>query len=308
MVRKTEAGRLVAHLAAVAFVGCALTAVQFQAVLIALFTGRTAALVAVLVVGPALGMTSLAALATSVRTFVPLTRRARGRWAWAAGVYACGTAGAVAVVVANLRDDGLHLTVPLSPWGGLCYALGAAFFLPGTRTRLATLAAAVLLAAGGAYLAWDAARPPTLTEWLTANGVDRGLLRVGEPPSGYALDDVGASESAFGATYIRPGAPDLHLSVERSGHDTRRADARGCPVPFGETIHCADDGDGRQLVTYEGDYPRRELRLRRNGLAHTVTVQGGGRAGLSAARHLLTTLRPATDAELAPLLARPMRR
>ncbi|WP_310728649.1 hypothetical protein [Streptomyces sp. N2A] len=306
MVRKLAAGRLFVHLAAVAFVGCVLTAVQFQAVLIAFFAERTAALVAVLVVGPVLSMASLAALATSARAFVPLTRRARGRWAWAAGVYACGTAGAVAAVAANLRDDGLH-TVLLHPWGGLWYALGAAFFLPGARTRLATLAAAALLAAGGSYLAWEAAQPPTLTEWLTANGVDRALLQVGDLPSGYALDDVGASESSFGATYTRPGAPDLHLSVERIGHDTRRSDARGCPVPFGETIHCSDDGDGRQLVSYEGDYKRRDLRLRRDGLVHTVTVQGSGRTGLSAARHLLTTLRPATDAELTPLLDRPMR-
>lgn len=307
MGRKTEAGRLVAHLAAVAFIGCVLTAVQFQAVLIALFADSTAALVAVLVVGAALGMASLAALATSVRGFVPLTRRARGRWVWAAGVYACGTAGAVAAVAANLHDDGLHLTVLLYPWGGVCHALGAAFFLPGTRARPAALAAAALLAAGGSYLAWDAAQPPTLAEWLTANGVDRALLRVGEPPSGYALEDVGASDSGFGATYVRPGAPELHLSVERIGHDTRRTDARGCPVPFGGTIHCSDDGDGRQLIAYGGDYERRELRLRRNGLVHTVTVQGNGRAGLSAARHLLTTLRPATDAELTPLLDRPMR-
>lgn len=307
MVRKLAAGRLFAHLAAVAFVGCVLTAVQFQAVLIALFADRTAALVGVLVVGPALGMASLAALATSARAFVPVTRRARGRWAWAAGVYACGTAGAVAAVAANVRDDGLPLTVLLHPWGGLWYALGAAFFLPGARTRLATLAAAVLLAAGGSYLVWEAAQPPTLPEWLTANGVDRALLRVGDPPSGYALDDVGASESSFGATYTRPGAPDLHLSVERIGHDTRRSDARGCPVPFGETIHCSDDGDGRQLVSYEGDYKRRDLRLRRNGLVLTVTVEGSGRTGLAGARHLLTTLRPATDAELTPLLDRPMR-
>ncbi|MFD8542898.1 hypothetical protein [Streptomyces sp. NPDC059649] len=307
MDRKTEAGRLLAHLAAVAGIGCVLTAVQFQAVMIALFADSAAALVAVLVVGAALGMTALAALATSIRGFVPLTRRARGRWVWAAGVYACGTAGAVAAVAANLRDDGLHLTVALYPWGGVCYALGAAFFLPGTRTRLVTLAAAVLLAAGGSYLAWAAAQPPTLAEWLTANGVDRALLRVGEPPSGYALEDVGASEDSFGATYARPDAPDLHLSVERIGHDTRRADARGCPVPFGEPIHCSDDGEGRQLVAYEGDYERRELRLRRNGLVHTVTFEGDGRAGLSAARHLLRTLRSATDAELTPLLDRPMR-
>ncbi|MER6304735.1 hypothetical protein [Streptomyces sp. NPDC001657] len=307
MVRKLAAGRLFAHLAAVACVGCVLTAVQFQAVLIALFAGSTAVLVAVLVVGPVLGMTSLAALATSVRSFVPLTRRARGRWVWAAGVYACGTAGAVAAVAANLRDDGLHTTMLLHPWGGLWYALGAAVFLPGARARRATLAAAALLAAGGSYLAWQAAQPPTLIEWLTANGVDRALLRVGDPPPGYALEDVGASESSFGATYARPGAPDLHLSVERIGHDTRRSDARGCPVPFGETIHCSDDGGGRQLVVHEGDYKQRELRLRRNGLVHTVTVQGSGRTGLSGARQLLTTLRPATDAELTPLLDRPMR-
>jgi hypothetical protein len=94
--------------------------------------------------------------------------------------------------------------------------------------------------------------------------------------------------------------------VERIGHDTRRVDSRGCPVPFGETIRCTDDGDGRQLVTYEDGYERQELRLRRDGLVVTVIVTGS-HADLSAARHILSTLRPAADAELAGLLERPMR-
>ncbi|MFI0787533.1 hypothetical protein ACH4Q6_18285 [Streptomyces lydicus] len=299
-------GRTVAHLGAVWCVGCALTALQFQAVVLGLFSGPVA-LAAVLLVGPPLAVSLFAGLGTSARAFVPLTRRARGLWGWAVTVYASGTAGAFCVIAASPRDHGLGNSLLLYPYGGVCSALAAAFFLPGARTRLTTTGVAVVLAAVSCYAAWSAAQPPTLQEWLSANGVDRALLRVGDPPAGYTLRVGGASEDGFGAGYERPGAPELRLSVERAGHDARRTDARGCPVPFGETMRCTDDGAGRQLVSYEGDYARQELRLLRAGLVHTVTLRGSG-AGLAAARHILSTLRPATDAELAALVALPMRR
>jgi hypothetical protein len=216
-----------------------------------------------------------------------------------------GTVGALGAVAVNQKINDLENRLLLYPVAGVCYALAAAFFVPGTRARLTTLGAAAVLAAGGGYAAWHAAQPPTLDEWITANGVDRALLRVGDPPPGYTLAGVGASGDGFGADYEKPGSGGLHLGVERIGHDTRRVDSRGCPVPFGETIRCTDDGDGRQLVTYEDGYERQELRLRRDGLVVTVTVTGS-HADLSAARHL-STLRPAADAELAGLLERPMR-
>ncbi|WP_329400353.1 hypothetical protein OHA45_36350 [Streptomyces lydicus] len=305
MVRKFAGGRTVAHLGAVWCVGCALTALQFQAVVLGLLSG-TAALATVLVVGPPLAVSLFAGLGTSARAFVPLTRRARGLWGWAVTVYAAGTAGPLCIILVSPRDRGLSSSLLLYPCGGVCAALAAAFFLPGARTRLATLGVTVVFAAVGCYVSWSAAQPPTLPEWLSANGVDRALLRVGDPPAGYTLRVGGASEDGFGASYERPGSPELQLSVEREGHDTRRTDARGCPVPFDERIHCADDGAGRQLVSYEGDYARQELRLRRAGLVHTVTLRGSG-AGLPAARHILSTLRPATDAELAALVGLPMR-
>ncbi|MEU8998718.1 hypothetical protein AB0C95_28480 [Streptomyces caniferus] len=306
MVGKKEAGRTAAHLAAVGLVGCALTAVQFQAVLTALFVHGATALVVVLAVGPPLAVALLAGLGVSARPVVPLTRRARGLWGWATFVYALGTLGVLAATMLNRQVNSAGNVFLLYPAGGICYALAAALLVPGTRTRLTAAALAVALAAGGSYVSWQAVQPPTLDEWIGANGVDRALLRVGEPPAGYTLDARGASAEGFGAGYLRPGASELHLTVERIGRDTRRVDARGCPVPVGEVVHCADDGGGRQLVTYEGDYERRELRLRRSGLVHTVTVQGRP-ADLSAARHILSTLRPATDTELAGLLKLPMR-
>jgi hypothetical protein len=218
-----------------------------------------------------------------------------------------GTAGAFVAAVVNFEINHLENTLPLYVAGGCCYALAAALFLPGTRIRLGALGAAAVLVGGGAYAYWDAAQPPTLDEHLAAHDVDRRLLRVGAPPSGYTLRALGAGEDTFGAEYEHPDSVRLHLGVERAGHDTRRADARGCPVPFGDPIHCVDDGDGRQLLTYEGGYEHQELRLRRDGLVFTVTVEGH-HADLSAARHVLSTLRPATDAELAGLLDVPTRR
>lgn len=307
MTQGKNAGRAIAHLVAVWLVGCPLTYVQLMMVLVILFTGGAAPFAAVLVGVALLSVVVLAGFGTAVRTLVPLMRRARGLWAWAVSVYVLGTVGAFGAAAVNFKINHLENGLLLYPAGGTCYALAAALFLPGTRVRLGALGAATLLAVGGVYATWAATQPPTLDEWLTANGVDHTLLRVGDPPPGYALRVLGAGEDGFGAEYERPRSTRLHLGVKRVGHDTRRVDARGCPVPFGEPIRCTDDGGGRLLLTYEGGYERQELRLCRDGLVHTVTVEGSP-TDLSAARHILSTLRPATDAELAGLLELPMRR
>lgn len=307
--RRETAGRVIVHLAAVWLVGAFLTQLQLVAVLVALFAGGltpfTAVVVGVVVI---LAAAAFAGLGTAARTTVPLLRRPRGLWAWTAGVYGLGTIGAFVAVVVDFKTNRLDGGIWLYVVGGTCYALAAALFLPSLRVRLGALGAAAALAAGGPYAVWAAAQPPTLDEWITANGVDRAMLQVGDAPPGYTLRVGGASEDGFGADYERPhSSVRLHLGVERTGHDTRRADARGCPVPFGNPIHCEDDGGGRQLVTYEGDYEHQELRLRRDGLVYTVTMDGL-RTDLSPARHILSTLRPATDAELGDLVELPMRR
>ncbi|MEV4683174.1 hypothetical protein [Streptomyces kurssanovii] len=296
-----ETGRRAAHLAAVWFVGGVLTAVQLQVVLIALFVDAATLRGGLLILAALLGLGALAGVASAARTIVPLAHRPSGRWIWTVSVHVSGTAGASVAAVVNFEIDHLENALPLYAVGGSCYALAAALFLPGTRIKLGSLGAAAVLVGGGAYAYLDAARPPTLDEHLAANGVDRGVLRVGDPPPGYTLRALGAGEDTFGAEYVRPDSVRLHLGVERAGHDPRRTDARGCPVPFGDPIHCVDDGEGRQLLTYEGGYERQELRLLRDGLVHTVTVEGH-HADLPAARHVLSTLRPATEAELTGLL------
>ncbi|MFD3821020.1 hypothetical protein [Streptomyces sp. NPDC058625] len=298
-----EAGRVVVHLAMVGCLGSLVTALHLHAVPTALFIGNVPALIAVCVVGAVLSVALFAGTAAPVRLSAPLIRGMRGRWAWAARVYALGTAGAGALVVVHFHIDRLDGSALLYPQGGLCYTLAAALVVPRTWTRVAALGTAAVLA----WAAWAAAQPPTLDQWLTANGVDRALLRVGEPPAGYALHVVGASQDGFGAGYEHPGAAELHLTVKHVGFDTRRQDARGCPVPLGETLRCTDDGGGRLLLTDEGDYGREELRLHRDGLVYTVTA-AGDRVDLAAARRILSTLRPATDAELAALVTLPMRR
>ncbi|WP_369355780.1 hypothetical protein [Streptomyces sp. cg2] len=280
---------------------------QYEVVLLALFTSRMLVIVTVCAVVVALAIGLLAAFAVAAAPFAPLARRTRGRWVWAAGVYGFGTAATIGAVALQMKSGGIDRSGLLFPLGGACYALAAAFFLPGARMRLATFGATVALAAGVGYDAWASAQPPTLGTWLTANHVDRALLRVGDPPRGYTLRINGAGEHTFGAQYERPGTPDLNLSVEHQGQDTRRTDARGCPVPIGEAIECTDDGDGRQLIAHKGTYEHQELRLRQGGLISTVTVDGRT-TDLSAARHILSTLRPATDAELGPLLDLPMPR
>ncbi|MEV7994798.1 hypothetical protein AB0O67_23645 [Streptomyces sp. NPDC086077] len=306
MTRTQQAGFPVAHLAAVWLFGCALTGLQLQVVLITLFVGGAASLAVAAAVLSALSVAALAGAGTAARAVVPLTRRRHGRWAWAAGVHVLGTSGAFGAAAVHFQVDHLENSLPLYPVGGVCHALAAASFLPGVRVRLGALGAAVVLAGGGAHVAWEARQPPTLDEWITANGVDPDLLRVGDPPPGYTLRALGASEDGFGVDYERPASARLHLGVARVGHDMRRADVRGCPVPFGEPVHCTDDGGGRRLLTYEGGYAHRELRLRRDGLVFTVTLEGAGDE-LTAARHILTTLRPATDGELGGLLELPTR-
>ncbi|AIA00875.1 hypothetical protein [Streptomyces noursei] len=60
-------------------------------------------------------------------------------------------------------------------------------------------------------------------------------------------------------------------------------------------------------MTYDGFTEWRELRLRRGGLVHTVSLSDRP-TDLTAARHVLSTLRPATNAELSPLCDQPIRR
>ncbi|HEX5568584.1 MAG TPA: hypothetical protein VFY14_16945, partial [Streptomyces sp.] len=254
-IGKNEARLAVAvHLAAVWSVGCALTAFQFFTVIVALFSDNGKVIAAFSVVAVFLGVAVFAGLGTAVRRFVPLVRRKRGLWMWAAGVYAFGTAAAIVTLVASKRSGGLEFGPLFFPFAGAWYALAAAAFLPSARAHLAALATAAVLAAGWSYAVWDASRPPTLDEWITATGVDRAVLRLGDPPPGHALLSVGASEDGFRARYEGPGSAGLHLEVERAGQGTRRTDARGCPVPLGETIHCTDDGGGRLLVAYESGY------------------------------------------------------
>ncbi|GAB3960090.1 hypothetical protein [Streptomyces sparsus] len=295
-----NAVRTGAHLAMVWWVGSLVSGFQLLVLLAALFTGwSTFALVAAVVVPSAVGL--LACVGLGARPLVPFTRRTRGLWRWAATVYGLGTIGSVGALTV-VREVGSEGSGPLLfAAGGLCHALAAALQLPGARTRWATLAVAAAVAAGTAYVVRDAATPPTLAQWVSDNNVDTALMRVGEPPPGYTLDVTGAGSDGFGARYQRTGSAGLHLHVARVGHDTRRTDFRGCPVPLGEPVHCTDDGDGRLLVVHgDGGDTRRELRLRRGGLVHTVTFAGSA-ADLPAARHVLSTLRPATDADLAGL-------
>lgn len=301
---------LAAHLAVLALVGTAFSHVQLHAVFLALlfFEGAAVAVVAVVPVAAVAGGTALfTAVGGLFRQFAPITGRASGRWAWGAGVYTLGTAGVLAVLVVDRQGPGLGsgADVLLHPFGGLCHALGAVPFLAGARVRLAALAGAAVLAGGWAYGVWEGSRPLSPGEWLAANRVDRALLRVGDPPPGYTLDVAHASATAFGAGYTHGDARALRLSVERPGTGTgQRVDARGCPVLPGETaVRCTDDGGGRLLVAYGDGRERRELRLLRDGLLHVVALEDP-RSDPAAARHVLSTLRPATGAELAPLAER----
>ncbi|MEU6814292.1 hypothetical protein [Streptomyces sp. NPDC046860] len=306
MTRKQRARRAIGHLTAVWAAGGAMAYVQFMAVGVALFADLAAPFTAVAVGSMLLAFAALAGLGAAFRRWVPLMRRTGGVWAWAAAVYVLGTAGATGVAVMVMETD--------RPWGvplvfiagGACYAIAAALLLPGARVKAGALGTAAAMAAGCWYTVWAAAQPPTLDEWITANGVDRTMLRVGDPPPGYTLNVLGASEDGFGADYESSSSTHLHLGVERTGHDTRRADASGCPVSY-EPVHCTDDGAGRRLITFEGGYEHQELRLTRDGLVWTVTMDGT-HTDLAPARHILSTLRPATDTELAGLVERPMRR
>jgi hypothetical protein len=307
MAQKNEAGRTFIHLAAIGLVGGALLALELQAGLIALFAGGGGAVALVVGVQTCLGVALFAGLGTAARPLVPSTRSAGGLWAWAAGAYVSGTAGAFCLVWVNHRVNDLENVIALFPAVAACYALAAAFFLPGARRRLTTLAATAVFIVGGGCVTWAATRPPTVDQWIADNRVDRDLLRLGDAPPGYTLTGVGAGTSTFGANYERSPSAHLHLEVRRISYVTERTDTSGCPVPRGTPIHCSDDGAGRQSVTYEGweaGEEHQELRLRSRGLVYIVSPLGTA-GDLPAARHILSTLRPATHAELRSLVDLP---
>ncbi|MFJ6846475.1 hypothetical protein ACIQRE_27850 [Streptomyces griseoluteus] len=87
--------------------------------------------------------------------------------------------------------------------------------------RLGALGAAVALAAFGAHTTWAAARAPTLAERISANGVDRAMLLVGDPPPGRTLRVNGASAYGFGAEY--PAPPPRRCASRWNARDTTPA-------------------------------------------------------------------------------------
>ncbi|WP_329456580.1 hypothetical protein [Streptomyces sp. NBC_01497] len=303
--------------------GAALSAVQYMAVLIALFTGAGPA-VGTACLSTALIVTAFARVATGGRADVPYLRSRSGPWVWALTVYtggAGGTLGLLALTRGRSADDAL--TLPGVFLGSAaCFGLTAAYFLPGVRTRLAVIGATAVFAASTGTGAWAAARPPTTAQWLAGHHVDRALFRLGTAPAGYTVSGLGAGSDAFGATYRHRAADGgaLRLTVRRISYARERTAANGCPLAVGRRSLCASDGGGRQRVRYaepdasgiaitpDGAVPPGavdELRLRRSGIVYVVTYDGGGPFDLDAARHVLTTLRPPTAAELSTLVRTP---
>ncbi|MGQ4516838.1 hypothetical protein [Streptomyces sp. DW26H14] len=311
----------VRFLAVVGLGGAALCAVQYTAVLLALFAGPAALLCAVGAAVP-LGVTVLAGIGTGGRRDLPYLRTRSGLWIWACVVYVGGSAATLALA-ALAHGPGRDPAPPaLLAGSAVCFALSAASFLPGARARLAVLGATAVFAAAAGTAAWAAARPPGTGEWLASHHVDRGLLRLGTAPRGYALGQLAATSDGFSARYDHRGSTGgaLLLTVRRVSYERERTAANGCPVPFGRRSVCADDGGGRQRVRYarpdargvavtpDGAVPpgaTDELRLRRAGIVCIVSYGGGGAFDLNAARHVLMTLRPATGTELAGLRRAP---
>ncbi|MEU0117605.1 hypothetical protein ABZ137_28930 [Streptomyces bobili] len=117
MTPREASERAIGHLTADWLVGCALTHVQLQAVLIA-FSTDGPELFGVVVAGVAVGAVSVSWLGSSVPALVPPLQRARGGWVCTAGVCTLGTVGAFAAAVVRFEIDHLENGLLLYLAGG----------------------------------------------------------------------------------------------------------------------------------------------------------------------------------------------
>ncbi|MFF3317010.1 hypothetical protein ACFYV5_16060 [Streptomyces sp. NPDC003035] len=256
--------------------------------------GGAALLLIALGAVPAVGL--LAAAGTPARTVVPLCRALPQRLGWAALVFALGTFGVGAGLVAYDQGVGLGSAATRLALTGVPYAVAAAFFVPNRWVRLgavATLAAAV---AYGGFLGPAEARERRQEAEIFRYRHHTELLYVGADPPGMRLARATSGPAYFTVEY-RGVREDTFAYVALTLRPVLTPTLR-CPEILANGVACTVDAHG-ELRTVQ-DVPRAVTLTRRVGNAEAeVTSQTLDEAGL---RRLLNTLRPLSDAELERLM------
>jgi hypothetical protein len=238
----------------------------------------------------------LAAAATPARTVVPLCRAVPQRLGWAVLVFALGTLGVGAGLVAygegvDLGSAGARLTLT-----GVPYAVAAAFFVPNRWVRLGAVAMLAAAVAYGGFLGPAETRERRHEAEIARYRDHTELLYMGAAPRGMRVSRAEAGPAYFTVEY-RGVREDTFAYVALTLRPVLTPTLR-CPEILANGVTCTASPHG-ELRTVQ-DVPRAVTLTRRVGNAEAeVTSQTLDEAGL---RRVLDTLHPLSDAELEKLM------
>ncbi|MBC9716621.1 hypothetical protein H9Y04_29225 [Streptomyces sp. TRM66268-LWL] len=262
--------------------------------------GQGAALLT-LAVGVPLTVGLLAIMGTPVRDVVPLCASTAGRFGWAALVFAAGSAGAAAGVLAYGEDVDLGGAGTRIALAGVPYAVAAAFFVPSRRVRVGAAAVLALGVVYGGYVGPAQAERRAHAAEIAEYREQSELLRLGSTPAGTTLSRAHLGPGSFSVAYHPARANDAGHVGLTVGRPPTPAPAPVCPEILGEGVTCDVDARGvLRMVHAFPDGGRAITLIRYDGpLELRVESQSLDERGL---RRLLGSVRPMTDAELEDLM------
>ncbi|MFQ3558083.1 hypothetical protein QZN11_15005 [Streptomyces gramineus] len=264
------------------------------------WTAGTGAALFVLVWAVPLLVGVLTLVGGSARTLVPLCGSVRGRLGWAALVFVLGTLGVLAGLSVYAEGVGLGSATARIALTGVPYAVAAAFFVPGRWVRLGAVAVLAAAVGYGGLLGPAQADQERRTARTARYREHPELLYLGAPPPGMRVADARVGAAFFTVSYraVREGYDPAYAGLTVRAADTP---ALRCPEPARKTVTCTVDahGERRTVERIPGGVRAVTLTRRRGGTEVEVSSQSLDESGL---RHVLDTLHPLSDTELAELM------
>ncbi|MEU4153263.1 hypothetical protein [Streptomyces sp. NPDC026659] len=260
--------------------------------------GGAGAMGLVLALGVPVTVGVLVAAAGPARTVVPQCGSTRQRLGWAVSVFALGTLGVLAGLVAYDAGVDLGSADARIALVGVPYAVAAAFFVPSRWVRLGAVAVLVTSVAYGGFIGPAHAQQRRHDADFARYRERAELQYLGTPPPGMTLSRAEIGPAYFSVSY-RAARQDergyVDLVVRPPVTPTLQ-----CPAVLqkGATCEVTAPGDMRTVVDFPGGHAI-TLTRRHGNAEFEVSSQTLDEAGL---RRFLSSLRPLSDKELETLM------
>ncbi|KUN09325.1 hypothetical protein AQI95_05770 [Streptomyces yokosukanensis] len=259
--------------------------------------GGTGAAVPVLALGVPLLVGLLAIAGIPARTVVPLCGSAPRRLGWAVLIFLLGTLGVLAGLAAYGGDVDLGSAGTRIALTGAPYAVAAALFVPSRWVRLGALAALAAAVAYGGFVGPAQAQQRRHEADVARYREKPELLDLGAAPPGMQVSHAVVGPASFSVDY-RPVREGYELGYVGLVVRSPLTPAPRCPEPADKGVTCTVDAHGGMRTVRR--LPREVTLVRRyRNVEVEVTSQTLDESGL---RHLLDTLHPLSDTELAELM------